>query len=494
MKIQSTRRRSYRNVTLLAGLCLLCSEVSSLAKVSDHKQPNFVIIFADDQGYQDLGCFGSPDIATPNIDGMAKNGMRFTDFYVASPVCTPSRAGLLTGRYPKRFGMDKGVLFPTSETGLPPSEVTIAEMLKPKGYATACIGKWHLGHLKQFLPTSQGFDSYYGVPYSNDMYLGIGLDYAKDIKLRENMTLEGMKDILAQKRGGKSGRQKVPLMRDEQVIEFPADQTTLTRRYAEEAVRFIEANKDQPFFIYMTPAMPHVPLFASEAFKGKSKGGLYGDTVEEIDWAVGEVLKCLEANRLSENTLVIFTSDNGPWLSKGEDGGHALPLRNGKGSTFEGGLRVPCVMSMPGTIPTGVDCSEISSTIDLLPTFAKFAGVVPEQTLDGVDLSPLLKAESFESAPRTSMLYQHYGGYLSAIRVGDWKLVLANPVTGYAQKFETKVYPKGKGQLKEFELYNLREDIGEQNNMVSKYPERVARMLERAMAEDARLSRANKTK
>jgi arylsulfatase A len=469
------------------GLLLLAVMTTTLPLsgiASEKRPPNFIIVFTDDQGYQDVGCFGSPDIATPNLDRMAAEGMRFTDFYVAAPVCTPSRAALLTGKYPKRLGMAKGVLFPHSgDNGLNPAEITIADLLKQKNYVTACIGKWHLGHLDAYLPTAQGFDTYYGIPYSNDMWLAPELKPAKDIQLLEGVTLEQMK-IMGAKKATKQSRHKVPLMRDTEIVEFPADQATTTKRYAEEAVRFIEQNKDNPFFIYITPAMPHIPLFASEAFKGKSKAGLYGDTIEEIDWAVGQINQALEKYGLAENTLVIFTSDNGPWLSKGDNGGHALPLHNGKGSTFEGGQRVPCIMKMPGTIPAGTTCSEMTGTIDLFPTIGKLADIPVGHLIDGADASDLLTGKSDAKTPHDFFLYYLHNDTLSAIRMGDWKLILSVPVIGYSQKVEPKDYTKDPFEP---ELYNLREDIGETKNLYDQHPEIAEKLLTRARIEAARL-------
>ncbi len=451
---------------------------------SENPLPNFIVIFTDDQGYQDVGCFGSPDIATPHLDRMAAEGMRLTDFYVAAPVCTPSRAALLTGKYPKRLGMAKGVLFPHSgDRGLPPDEITIADHLKQKNYATACIGKWHLGHLDKYLPTAQGFDTYYGIPYSNDMWLAPELKAAKEIQLLNGTTLEQM-DAMRGKKATKESRWKVPLMRDNEIVEFPADQATLTKRYAEEAIRFIEQNKDQPFFIYLTPAMPHIPLFASEAFKGKSQAGLYGDTIEEIDWAVGQILHSLEKEGLAENTLVVFTSDNGPWLSHGENGGHALPLHNGKGSTFEGGMRVPCIMKMPGTIPAGSTCSELASTIDLLPTLGKLAGLPVDHEIDGCDISDLIQGNPSAKTPHDFFLYYLHNDTLSAIRMGDWKLILSVPVQGYSQKVEPMKYST---KTFEPELYNLRDDIGETKNRYNDHPEIAEKLLKRARLEAAKL-------
>ncbi|NQT87075.1 sulfatase-like hydrolase/transferase, partial [bacterium] len=290
-----------------------------VAKAHEKEKPNFIIIFADDQGYQDVGCFGSPLIKTPNLDRMAGEGRRFTNFYSAASVCTPSRAALLTGSYPTRVGLPS-VLFPRNNTGFSDTEITIAELLKGQGYATKCIGKWHLGHLSPFLPTSHGFDSYYGIPYSNDMTIDPKATLATDCTFREGMTRE-------RAASEKPKKNWVPLMRDKEVVEYPADQTTLTKRYTAEAVKFITANKAKPFFLYLPHTMPHVPLFASEKFKDTSKRGLYGDVIEEIDWSVGEILATLKKLGIAEDTCVVFTSDNGPWLSKGKAGGCALPLR-----------------------------------------------------------------------------------------------------------------------------------------------------------------------
>ena len=398
--------------------------------------PNFILIFTDDQGYQDVGCFGSPNIATPNLDRMAKEGMRFTDFYVASAVCSPSRAALLTGCYPPRVGIT-GVLFPRHSIGLNPEETTIADALKTKGYATACIGKWHLGHLPDFLPMKHGFDSYYGIPYSNDMSI---------------------------RREGKKGP---PVMRNEEIVEHPAKQALLTKTYTEEAVRFIRTNREKPFFLYLPHTMPHVPLFVSERFKGKSKGGIYGDVIEEIDGSVGEILGAVKEAGLDERTLVIFTSDNGPWLSKKKHGGSALPLRDGKFSVYEGGMRVPCIMRWPGRIPAGRVCSEIAATIDLLPTLAKLVGLdLPDdRAIDGKDIWPLMAGEEGARSPHE--LYCFYrGAGLQAVRSGKWKFHL----------------PRGGKRKRPGQLYDLSEDIGEKSNVAEQNPDVAKRLEERARA------------
>jgi len=389
------------------------------------ERPNFVVIFTDDQGYQDVGCFGAPKIKTPTLDRMAAEGMKFTDFYVAASVCSPSRAALLTGCYPTRTGVTR-VLFPRDDTGLKPGMKTIADVLKTRGYATACIGKWHLGHKPPHLPTFHGFDSYYGIPYSNDM-------------------------------------RPTPVMRNTETVEEPATQATLTQRYTQEAVKFIKANKDKPFFLYVPHTMPHVPLFVSEAFKDKSAGGLYGDVIEEIDWSTGEILKALKDLGLDAKTLVIYTSDNGPWLSKKAHGGCSLPLRDGKFSTYEGGFREPCIMRWPGTIPAAAVCAETALTMDFLPTFAKLAGAdLPGgYDLNGKDISSLMTRPGAKT-PHEAFFY-YRGTTLEAVRSGKWKAIL---------------YAKGAdGQPgKPHELYDLKADIGETTDVASANPDVVKRL------------------
>ena len=402
--------------------------------------PNFVVIFTDDQGYQDLGCFGSPNIKTPRIDKMAAEGMKFTDFYVSAPVCTPSRASLLTGCYAQRVSLP-AVLFPNAKVGINPEETTLAELLRDRGYATCCIGKWHLGHLPPFLPTRNGFDRYFGIPYSNDM-------------------------------------RPTPLLRDETPIEEPADQATLTERYTEEAVKFIEINRHRPFFLYLPHTMPHVPLFVSERFKDKSAAGLYGDVIECIDWSTGQILDAIAKLGLDGNTLVIFVSDNGPWLGKGKNGGCALPLRDGKFSTYEGGMRVPCVMRWPGRIPAGKVCSELATTLDILPTFARLAGAEPpkDRIIDGKDIWPLMSGAEGAKTPHEAFFY--YRGYnLDAVRSGKWKLHFAHKVGGGKGKPPREVPAV---------LYDLDADIGEKTDVAAANPDVVKRLeaLGERMRED----------
>lgn len=432
----------------------LCAVVN-LSAADAERPPNVVLVFTDDQGYEDLGCFGSPLISTPCLDRLAAEGRKFTSFYSANSVCSPSRAALLTGCYPTRVSVP-GVLFPRHDTGLHPDEITIADLLKDKGYATACIGKWHLGHKPSLLPTRQGFDRYYGIPYSNDMTIDPSATLADDIVFRAGMDRER---LLATEKHPKNW---VPLMRDEVVIEYPADQTTLTQRYTEEAVAFIESHRDQPFFLYLPHTMPHIPLFASEGFRGKSRRGLYGDTIEEIDWSVGEIMATLKDCGIDEHTLVIFTSDNGPWKLNRGRGGSAYPLRGYKFSTLEGGMRVPCLMRWPGRIPAGTVCDEVAATIDLLPTLAGLAGaaVPTDRVIDGRDIWPLMADVAGSHSP-----HEHYffykGQRLESVRSGSWKL-------------------RRPGRKEEaIELYDLATDVGESVNLAKEHPERVAALIER---------------
>lgn len=413
--------------------------------------PNFIVIFTDDQGYGDLGCYGHPTIRTPHIDKMAAEGQRWTNFYVAANVCTPSRAGLLTGRLPIRSGMcsdTRRVLFPDSDGGLPASEVTIARLLKGKGYQTAAIGKWHLGHLPQYLPTSHGFDSYYGIPYSNDM------DKVSSIPSREALMNPQVAYF------------QVPLMRNTDIIERPADQQTIVKRYTQEAVKYIAANKKKPFFLYLAHSLPHVPLFASPDFRGKSERGLYGDVIEEIDWSVGQILGTLKKEGLDKNTYVVFTSDNGPWVVFDENGGSAGPLFGAKGTSYEGGVRVPAIFWGPGRVKPAV-VSNMGSTLDLLPTIGKLAGaqLPTDRVYDGFDLSPLLRGE--KANPRNEMFYYH-GTRIFAARQGDYKLYFyRNNPRGYPEKVE---------KLEAYQLFNVQQDPSERFDVAAKHPEVISQV------------------
>ncbi|MEO1010723.1 MAG: sulfatase [Bacteroidota bacterium] len=416
---------------------------------STKNPPNFIVIFADDLGYGDLGCYGHPTIRTPHLDQMAAEGQKWTNFYVAASVCTPSRAGLLTGRLPVRSGMashKSRVLFPNSVNGLPASEITLAEQLKKGGYATACIGKWHLGHKEQYLPTNNGFDYYFGIPYSNDM---------------DFVGKKAYKKVMADKDSIKPSDFNVPLMRNTKIVERPAQQHTITKRYAEEAIDFIKKKKKYPFFIYLAHSLPHIPLFASEDFRGKSKRGLYGDVLEEIDHGVGQILKTLREEGLADNTIVVFTSDNGPWLSHFTHGGSAGLLYAGKGSTWEGGMREPGIFWGPGHVKPGV-ISDLGSTLDLFATFSQLAELeIPkDRPMDGFDLSGTLS--NHISSPRESILY-YRGTEVFAARLGDFKAhYTTQGAYGQFGPREDHAVPL---------LYNLSVDPSEAFNIAEEHPE-----------------------
>lgn len=393
-------------------------------------RPNFIIILADDLGYHDLGCYGSP-MQTPRLDRMAAEGMRFTDFYSAAPVCTPSRAALLTGCYGQRVGLPE-VLFPEDRIGLNPEEITLAELLGRRGYATACIGKWHLGHHPPFLPLRHGFDYFFGVPYSNDMT-------------------------------------PFPLMRGDRVIEQPARQETLTERYTTEALAFIARHRDRPFFLYLPHTAPHVPLRVSERFRGASGYGLYGDVVMSLDWSTGEILDRLRTLHLDERTLVVFTSDNGPAVFKGREGGSAYPLRGGKPLVWEGGMRVPCLMRWPGRIPAGRTCTELAVMFDLYPTLARLAGarVPADRVIDGKNIWPLMAGRRGARTPHRAFFYFR-GERLEAVRAGKWKLHLEQKLIENGRLID-RLLPR---------LYDLEADVGETRNVAPDHPD-IVRRLER---------------
>jgi arylsulfatase A-like enzyme len=420
--------------------------------------PNVVLVFCDDLGYGDIGCFGSKT-PTPNIDRLAAEGMRFTDFYVAQGVCSASRAALMTGCYSNRVGI-QGALFPGAKTGINPDELTMAEMFKSRGYATAIFGKWHLGDAPRFLPTRHGFDEYFGLPYSNDMW----------------------------PKHPESKFPDLPLLDGEKVVELNPDQRKLTALYTERAVSFIERNKDLPFFCYVPHSMPHVPLFVSEKFQGKTGLGLYADVIAEIDWSVGQILDALKGNNLDEKTLVIFTSDNGPWLYFGDHGGSSGGLREGKTTTFEGGARVPCVMRWPGTIPGAKTCREVAATIDLLPTFAALCGATlpDDRIIDGKDISPLMRSERGAKSPHEAYYY-FWGRRLQAVRSGNWKLIFPheyNRVVMPGEGGKPGKYQQEPRARIELSLYDLQADPGETKNLVAEHPDIVKRL--EALAESAR--------
>jgi arylsulfatase A len=416
-------------------LAALGSAVSALAR-----QPNVVVIFIDDMGYGDIGPYGATKQRTPHLDRMAKEGMKLTSFY-AAPVCSVSRAQMMTGCYGARVSVP-GVYFPGQSVGLNPSEVTVAERLKEKGYATQMVGKWHLGDQPDFLPTRQGFDHYLGIPYSNDM-----LKKSADTKLPV-----------------------VPLLRDEKIVELMDGdaQTRLVEIYTKEAVDFIGRNKDKPFYLYFAHNAVHTPIHPGAAFAGKSQNGRFGDWVEEVDWSVGQVLDALRSQGLDKDTLVVFTSDNGPWLIKGTDGGSAGPLRGGKGSTWEGGMREPTIAWWPGHVPAGSVNDAVAGTIDLLPTFVSLAGgaVPASPVIDGRDITPILLGQSKESAREA---HYYFSGYdLQAVRQGRWKLALAPQPDGMGKQ-AAKV-PAG------LRLYDLDGEIGEQTDVAAQHPEIVAKL------------------
>ena len=431
--------------TLLAA-CL----VASLCKLAFAEPPNVVIVYCDDMGYADVGCFGAHAYKTPNIDKLAAQGMRFTDFYVAQAVCSASRTALLTGCYPNRVGI-LGALGPSSPIGIDDDEVTLAEIVKDRGYKTAIYGKWHLGHHPQFLPTRHGFDDYFGLPYSNDMWPKHPTAKFPDL----------------------------PLVDDQRTIAKNPDQTQLTTWYTERAVKFIEENKQRPFFLYVPHSMPHVPLFVSDKYEGKTSG-TYGDVISEIDWSVGEIMAALDRAGIDDRTLVIFTSDNGPWLSYGNHGGSAGLLREGKGTAFEGGVRVPCVMRWPDRIAAGSACDEPVMTIDVLPTVAKIVGTpLPKHIVDGRDLAPLWRGGAGKSPHEA--LYFYWGSELHAVRSGKWKLHFPHKYRSLKGEGgrDGQPAPYAQGEI-ELSLFDLENDIGETRNVADKNPAVVERLQQLA--------------
>ena len=445
--MQSTNR--------LLLFCLVSLAVIGVAHAAqEQRPPNFIIIFCDDMGYADIGPFGAEGYETPNLDRMAREGTKFTDFYVGRSFCTPSRAALLTGCIPTRVGIG-GNFGPGSKTGLNPDETTIAEVLKQRNYMTAMFGKWHLGHLPKFLPTNQGFDEYFGIPYSNDMW-PFHPEQGKRYRFPDLPLYEGAKVINPR--------------------VTPEDQIHLTTRFTERAVKFIEKNKQDPFFIYLPHPQPHVPLFVSEKYASKTKRGLFGDVLSEIDWSVGQILEALQRTGIDERTCVVFTTDNGPWLLYGEHAGSAKPLREGKGTNFEGGFRVPCVMRWPGKIPAGRSCKEVCGTIDLLPTLATLSGApLPTNKIDGKDIAALMTGKPGATSPH-EVFYHYDGGHrLTALRSGKWKLMFAqrynSPIPGENGNPGQRV-----SKQLELSLFDLENDVGETTNLAEKHPDVVTRL------------------
>ena len=445
-------------------LLVLLTLAFALNTQAQKRPPNIVVIFIDDMGYADIGPFGAKGYATPHLDRMAKEGRKFTDFYVTQAVCSASRAGLLTGCYNVRVGI-LGALGPKAKHGINSIEITLAEVCKQKGYATACYGKWHLGHHKKFLPMQHGFDDYFGLPYSNDMWPYhpgvLHLPMEQRLKKWAHLPLIDGNSIINPKMTGK-------------------DQEQLTTQYTERAVQFIEKNKDKPFFVYLPHSMVHVPLYVSAKFKGKSKAGLFGDVMMEVDWSVGRILDTLRKHKLDQNTLVIFTSDNGPWLSYGDHAGSTGPLREGKGTMFDGGCRESTLMWWPGKIPAGSVCREPAMTIDLLPTIAQLIGAkLPEHKIDGKNIWTLMKnsKRAVSKSPQEAY-YFYYGKQLQAVRMGKWKLHFPHSYRTMAGK------PGGSGGIPtrysqakiELSLFNMEKDMGETTDVKDKYPEIVKKL------------------
>jgi arylsulfatase len=465
---------------VLAAILIVSLAVTPQSIAADQPAPpNIVLIFADDLGYSDVGCFGAKDIRTPAIDRLAKEGTRFTNFYVSQPVCTASRASLMTGCYANRIGLS-GALNHTSKVGIHADEVLLPELLRQRGYATAILGKWHLGHRPEFSPLKHGFQEFRGIPYSND-----------------NGPLHPVVKTIP----------SLPWIEGEKTTELDPDQSQFTQRLTEHAIQFLERHRDQPFFLYVPHIMPHVPIFASQKFKGKSARGLYGDAVEELDWSVGAIFGALSRLRIQDNTLVIFTSDNGPFLSYGEHAGTATPFREGKLTTFEGGVRTPCVMWWPKHVPAGRTCDEPVASIDLLPTIAKLAGAtLPKHPIDGLDVWPILSGQPNAKSPHDVLLF-YSGDELQAIRSGDWKLHLAHDYLTVAGEPGKAGKPANFANMKpksieesgirgiasrhgyevrriEQSLFNLKDDPAEAHDLAKQNPD-VVRRLE-ALAEKAR--------
>ncbi|SHI58391.1 Arylsulfatase A [Arenibacter nanhaiticus] len=445
------------SISLIVGLLLFSCRGKSDKEEKDTKttKPNIIVIFTDDQGYADLSCYGATAYRTPHIDELASQGVRFTDFYVPATVCTPSRAALLTGSYPKRVGLHESVLRPFSDTGLSPNEYTMAEMLKDVGYQTACVGKWHLGHQPEFMPNNQGFDYFFGVPYSNDM----------DSFLYREINFQSP---------------PLPLFENEKQIESGPDQRFLTKRFTDATIKYIKDHKDAPFFVYLAHIMPHIPLHVSEEFEGKTSYGLYGDVISELDWNVGRIVSFLKEEGLFENTIIVFTSDNGP--HRAVNRGAALPLRGWKTQTWEGGQRVPGIITWPSQIPSKVVSNELVTTMDLMPTLAAITGgkLPLGSSIDGRNLKHFLKNPTSE-LQEYPLYYYATNGSVEAVRLGKWKLHIAKSI-GYDSN---KNFPVS--------LYDLKNDLGEQENVAHRYPEVVSKLNELIIQFDKQLTKEART-
>jgi arylsulfatase A len=451
---ENVRMKIHWHWLVTAWVVLLSGMVGAGDSDQRPGQPNIIIIFTDDQGYADAGVYGAMQFRTPNIDRLAREGIRFTDFYVAQAVCSASRAALLTGCYPNRIGIH-GALGPSSTHGLHPEEMTLAGLVKQRGYATAIFGKWHLGHHREFLPLRHGFDEFLGLPYSNDMW-----------PFHPEAAPGTYPDL--------------PLMEGERMIQLNPDQRWLTRRLTERAVDFIGRHRGRPFFLYLAHPMPHVPLYVSPAFEGSSGAGLYGDVIEELDWSVGQILQALRRHRLDRRTLIIFLSDNGPWLSYGDHAGSAAPLREGKGTAWEGGIRVPALMRWPGRIPAGRVCREPAMTIDLFPTIARLTGAsLGQRRIDGRDIWPLMAGSPGARSPQEAYYFYYHVNELHALRSGRWKLVFPHTyrtlggLPGGTGGMPVR-YESGKTAL---ELYDLETDPGETSDVAARESGVVARLL-----------------
>ncbi|TWU41128.1 sulfatase family protein [Novipirellula artificiosorum] len=446
---------------------LICGQLHG----GDPAAPNVVVIFIDDMGYADINPFGGTDYPTPHLDSMAAEGRKFTDFVVSSAVCSASRSALMTGCYHRRIGI-AGALGPKSEIGINPDETTIAEICKSKGYATAIFGKWHLGHHPKFLPTNHGFDLYYGIPYSNDMW-PLHPDFLS--KRKKNPDAKSPWPALPMISATRGGGYEIVNPNIQ-----PADQEQMTKQFTERAVEFIKSNADHPFFLYLPHPMVHVPLYVSEDFRGKSGAGLFGDVVMEVDWSVGQVMKAIEEIGADEKTLVIFTSDNGPWLSYGAHAGKATPLREGKGTMFEGGYREPTLMRWKGKIPAGTTCDKLCSTIDILPTVAKLIDAdLPSRKLDGRDIRPLMFGEAGAASPHDAFWCYYKGGELEAVRNERFKLMFPH---GYrslnGREGGSGGFPVGYETNKiQLSLFDLDADVSETKDVKDQYPEVVAKLM-----------------